>query len=112
MDAKAAAGNHLHRLEKNISSMTLARFNWAADGHASRLAKKVRIVSIRDPGSRSGWGNEVYFSQQVIENDLWFGVLRLGNAMLHSLTLLYAASGTAMISTLESQHRAVHINSF
>jgi len=28
-----------------------------------------------------------------------FGVLRLGPAMLHTLTLLYAASGTAMIST-------------
>jgi hypothetical protein len=41
----------------------------------------------------------VAFSQQAIENDLWFGVLRLGPAMLHPLTLLYAASGTAMIST-------------
>ena len=41
----------------------------------------------------------VAFSQQAIENDLWFGVLRLGPAMLHPLTLLYAVSGTAMIST-------------
>src|SRR6185436_2450067 len=41
----------------------------------------------------------VAFSRQAIEHDLWFGVLRLGPAMLHPLTLLYAASGTAMIST-------------
>src|SRR5678816_4305957 len=42
----------------------------------------------------------VAFSQQAIENDLWFGILQLGPASLHPLTLLYAASGTAMISTI------------
>ena len=41
----------------------------------------------------------VAFSQQAIGNDLWFGVLRLGPAALHPLTLLYAVSGSAMIST-------------
>src|SRR5205085_10120787 len=40
------------------------------------------------------------FGQQAIENDLWFGALRLGPATLHPLTLLYAISGTAMISTV------------
>jgi CDP-diacylglycerol---serine O-phosphatidyltransferase len=42
----------------------------------------------------------VAFSQQAIENDLWLGVLQLGPASFHPLTLLYAASGTAMISTI------------
>jgi CDP-diacylglycerol---serine O-phosphatidyltransferase len=42
----------------------------------------------------------IAFSQQAIENDLWFGALRLGPATLHPLALLYAVSGTAMISTI------------
>jgi CDP-diacylglycerol--serine O-phosphatidyltransferase len=41
----------------------------------------------------------VAFGQQAIEEDLWFGAVRLGPATLHPLTLVYAASGTAMIST-------------
>jgi len=41
----------------------------------------------------------VAFSQQAIEHDLWFGVFRLGPATLHPFSLVYFASGTAMIST-------------
>jgi CDP-diacylglycerol---serine O-phosphatidyltransferase len=40
------------------------------------------------------------FSQQAIEGTLWFGAMRLGPATLHPLSLLYAISGTAMISTI------------
>src|SRR4030095_13832899 len=40
------------------------------------------------------------FSRQAIDNDLWLGVIRLGPASLHPLTLVYAVSGTAMISTI------------
>jgi CDP-diacylglycerol---serine O-phosphatidyltransferase len=35
-----------------------------------------------------------------IETELWLGGLRLGGAVLHPLVLVYAASGTAMISTI------------
>jgi CDP-diacylglycerol--serine O-phosphatidyltransferase len=33
-----------------------------------------------------------------IDDDLWFGVFRIGPALLHPLALLYAASGSAMVS--------------
>jgi CDP-diacylglycerol--serine O-phosphatidyltransferase len=35
-----------------------------------------------------------------IETELWLGGLRIGGAVLHPLVLVYAASGTAMISTI------------
>jgi len=41
----------------------------------------------------------VAFSQNRVQDDLWFGAVRLGPATLHPLALLYAISGTAMIST-------------
>jgi CDP-diacylglycerol--serine O-phosphatidyltransferase len=41
----------------------------------------------------------VAFGQQAIEDNLWFGTVQLGPATLHPLALLYAISGTAMIST-------------
>ena len=31
---------------------------------------------------------------------MWLGVWKLGSALLHPLTLIYAASGSAMISTV------------
>jgi len=33
-----------------------------------------------------------------VDNDLWFGVYQVGPALLHPLTLIYGASGSAMIS--------------
>jgi CDP-diacylglycerol--serine O-phosphatidyltransferase len=33
-----------------------------------------------------------------VDDDLWFGAVRLGPALIHPLTLVYAASGSAMIS--------------
>ncbi len=41
----------------------------------------------------------VAFTQQAVEGNLWLGAVRLGPATLHPLTLIYALSGTAMIST-------------
>ena len=35
-----------------------------------------------------------------VERELWLGVLRIGPMGLHPLALIYAASGTAMISTV------------
>jgi CDP-diacylglycerol---serine O-phosphatidyltransferase len=36
-----------------------------------------------------------------VEQDVWFGVYRLGPMALHPLALIYAASGSAMISTVQ-----------
>jgi CDP-diacylglycerol--serine O-phosphatidyltransferase len=41
-------------------------------------------------------GAAVYLGR--IDEGLWFGVTRIGPAQLHPLTLIYAASGSAMIS--------------
>ena len=35
-----------------------------------------------------------------VGDSLWFGVTRIGPAELHPLALMFAASGSAMISTL------------
>ena len=40
----------------------------------------------------------VAFSRHAIDNDLWFGALQLGPAVLHPLSLIYGLSGSAMIS--------------
>jgi CDP-diacylglycerol--serine O-phosphatidyltransferase len=41
----------------------------------------------------------VAFWQGAIEENLWFGGFRFGPASFHPLTLIYAVSGSAMIST-------------
>jgi CDP-diacylglycerol--serine O-phosphatidyltransferase len=38
------------------------------------------------------------FAQQATDESLWFGAYRIGPATLHPLTLVYAVSGSAMIS--------------
>jgi len=40
----------------------------------------------------------VAFARNAIDESLWFGAYRLGPAILHPLVLLFAASGSAMIS--------------
>ena len=40
----------------------------------------------------------VAFSQDAIDRDLWLGAWRIGPGVLHPLTLIYAVSGSAMIS--------------
>jgi CDP-diacylglycerol--serine O-phosphatidyltransferase len=40
----------------------------------------------------------VAFAQHAIDDNLWFGLYRLGPAGLHPLTLIYAISGMGMIS--------------
>jgi CDP-diacylglycerol--serine O-phosphatidyltransferase len=42
----------------------------------------------------------IAFSQEAIGDALWLGAIRIGPATLHPLTLIYAISGTAMISTV------------
>ena len=41
-------------------------------------------------------GFAFYFDR--VNEDLWFGSMRIGAATLHPLTLRYAVSGSAMIS--------------
>jgi CDP-diacylglycerol--serine O-phosphatidyltransferase len=33
-----------------------------------------------------------------VDDDLWFGSVKIGFALLHPLTLVYALSGSAMVS--------------
>ena len=42
----------------------------------------------------------VAFAQGRVASTLWFGAYQLGLGVLHPLTLIYAVSGCAMISTL------------
>jgi CDP-diacylglycerol---serine O-phosphatidyltransferase len=42
----------------------------------------------------------VAFYIDRVDEALWFGVAKIGPALLHPLTLIYAASGSAMISTI------------
>ena len=40
----------------------------------------------------------IAFARDAVDDRLWFGVWQLGPALLHPLALVYAASGSAMIS--------------
>ena len=40
----------------------------------------------------------VAFTQQAVDDSLWFGSYHIGPATLHPLTIVYALNGTAMIS--------------
>lgn len=40
----------------------------------------------------------VAFARDAVEAQLWLGAWRIGPATLHPLALVYAASGTAMVS--------------
>jgi CDP-diacylglycerol--serine O-phosphatidyltransferase len=42
----------------------------------------------------------IAFSQEAVDSNLWLGAVRIGPGTLHPLTLLYALSGSAMISTI------------
>ena len=78
----------------------LARFNVTADALADETTGKVKyfegtpiptslaIVLVLGAALYSG----------SIDENLWLGAMRIGPATLHPLSLLYAASGSAMIS--------------
>ena len=78
----------------------LARFNVTAESLADRDTGKVRyfegtpiptsIVIVMVLG--------LAFYVDRVGDDIWFGAMRLGAATLHPLTLIYAISGSAMIS--------------
>jgi CDP-diacylglycerol--serine O-phosphatidyltransferase len=80
----------------------LARFNVTADVLADPSTGKVKyfegtpiptsilIVALL----------AVAFYRGRIDDTLWLGVRKIGFALMHPLTLIYAASGSAMISTI------------
>jgi CDP-diacylglycerol--serine O-phosphatidyltransferase len=80
----------------------LARFNVTADALADPSTGKVKyfegtpiptsilIVALL----------AVAFYLGRIDDTLWLGVRKIGFALIHPLTLIYAASGSAMISTV------------
>ena len=78
----------------------LARFNVTADALADRDTGKVKYfegtpipTSILIVGLLG-----VAFALGRVDQDVWFGAVKIGPAVLHPLTLVYAASGSAMIS--------------
>jgi len=78
----------------------LARFNVTADALADPATGKVKYFEGTPiPTSIlivAMWG--VAFALGYIDEAVWFGAFRLGPALLHPLSLVYAASGSAMIS--------------
>jgi len=78
----------------------LARFNVTADALADASTGKVKYFEGTPIPTSIGivllLGLAVYLGR--IDDRLWLGVWRIGPALLHPLTLIYAASGSAMIS--------------
>ena len=78
----------------------LARFNVTADALADASTGKVKYFEGTPIPTSIGivllLGLAVYLGR--IDDRLWFGDWRIGPALLHPLALIYAASGSAMIS--------------
>ena len=78
----------------------LARFNVTADALADAETGKVKYFEGTPiPTSIvlvAVLGVAFYFDR--IDNDLWFGFMRFAGATLHPLALMYAVSGSAMVS--------------
>ena len=78
----------------------LARFNVTASSLAdSRTGKVKYFEGTPIPTSLVIVGLlAIAFWQGSVDDGLWFGVTRIGPATLHPLTLIYVASGSAMVS--------------
>jgi len=78
----------------------LARFNVTASSLADNRTGKVKYFEGTPiPTSLVIVGVLAIASWQgTVDSALWFGVTRIGPATLHPLTLIYVASGSAMIS--------------
>jgi CDP-diacylglycerol--serine O-phosphatidyltransferase len=78
----------------------LARFNVTADALADAATGKVKYFEGTPIPTSIAivamWG--VAFAIGRIDESLWLGAHRVGPALLHPLSVLYAASGSAMIS--------------
>jgi CDP-diacylglycerol--serine O-phosphatidyltransferase len=78
----------------------LARFNVTADALADASTGKVKYFEGTPIPTSIGivllLGVALYLGR--IDDRLWFGDWRIGPALLHPLALVYAASGSAMIS--------------
>ena len=78
----------------------LARFNVTADALADAETGKVKYFEGTPIPTSIALvavlGVAFYFDR--VDDNLWFGLMRLGGATLHPLALMYAASGSAMIS--------------
>ena len=78
----------------------LARFNATAAALADEATGKVKYFE----GTPIPTSIVLVFILAValflgrVEDQLWFGVVRMGPALLHPLTLIFALSGSAMIS--------------
>jgi len=81
----------------------LARFNATLDTLTDAESGKVRYWEGTPIPTSLGLvlvlGIAFYLGR--VDGALWFGALRIGPATLHPLTLIFAASGSAMISTIQ-----------
>jgi CDP-diacylglycerol--serine O-phosphatidyltransferase len=78
----------------------LARFNVTASALANPDTGKVKYFEGTPIPTSIGIVAllGVAFWMSRVDEALWLGAMRLGPATLHPLTLVYAASGSAMIS--------------
>ena len=80
----------------------LARFNVTADALTDEKSGKVKYFEgtpIPSSVLIVGLLALLHF-QGRLESDIWLGSWSIGSFVLHPLTLIYAASGSAMISTM------------
>ena len=78
----------------------LARFNVTASALADTTTGKVKYFEGTPIPSSilivMMFGVAQYLGH--VDDDIWFGSMKIGFALLHPLTLIYALSGSAMIS--------------
>ena len=78
----------------------LARFNVTADDLSDATTGKVKYFEGTPIPTSIAivtlLGAAFYFGR--VEEDIWFGAIQLGPAVLHPLALVYGVSGSAMIS--------------
>jgi CDP-diacylglycerol---serine O-phosphatidyltransferase len=79
----------------------LARFNATADALSDESGKVKYFEGTPIPTSVALVGVlAVLYSQDRLGANLWLGAWHIGGLVLHPLTIMYALSGSAMISTI------------
>ena len=77
----------------------LARFNVTAESLTTHEGKVSHFEGTPIPTSLALVAAlAIAFGMSAVHDDLWLGVIQLGPWQLHPLVLIYALSGTAMVS--------------
>ena len=99
--ARSTAAGHASSRISWCGVSRLARFNVTASRSRTKATGKVKYYFEGTPIPTSivivvMFGIAQYLGH--VDDDLWFGSVKIGFALLHPLTLIYALSGSAMIS--------------